>query len=260
MYPMYPWYLQMQKYAKFFIIFFHHFRVFPDLIPHNDAVGVGNVAKKRLKRTQQEHILCTEGSMDLTYEGVGWVRHTATLETFCSKFISRNYLLTHQSAKLFFWYQPHHFPGCSIHLCVWKKKRQLPGSVSNFLWNDSCKKSHVEFPNPFCPGGSCRIVAGQGLLLQQHITVECSCQGSFVLVSVAARVEAGQNHHPDMSWSGEMQWEVILFRKAVMGILPQLATVTDGQFFFESILWIHDVLVCTPNLWVHSSLSGLQYI
>ena len=123
------------------------------------------------------------------------------------------------------------FPGM-LHppLCL-KKKRQLPGSVSNFLWNDSCKKSHVEFPNPFCPGGSCRIVAGQGLLLQQHITVECSCQGSFVLVSVAARVEAGQNHHPDMSWSGEMQWEVILFRKAVMGILPQLATVTDGQFF-----------------------------
>ena len=63
-------------------------------------------------------------------------------------------------------------------------------------------ESHVEslnMLNPFCPGGSCRIVAGQGLLLQQHITVECSCQGSFVLVSVAARVEAGQNHHPKSS-------------------------------------------------------------
>ena len=45
-------------------------------------------------------------------------------------------------------------------------------------------------------GGSCRIVAGQGLLLQQHITVECCCQGSFVLVSVAARVEEGMTAQP----------------------------------------------------------------
>ena len=219
---------------------FHRFQVFPDLIPHNDAVGVGNVAKKRIKRTQQEHILCTEGSMDLTYEGLGWVRHTATLETFCQNLYQgiTCWLTNLRNDDSF-----------GIKLIM---SRDVPSTFvfdknASSLLDESwgIPRWIVEYVESFLPRWILSYCCGsRSITSAAH---HCRMQLSGIFCAGERGCKGGGRAKPPsekQSWGSFLSW------------LP----LQMVNLFFESILWIHDLLVCTPNLWVHSSLSGLQYI